>query len=459
MRILFIDIILIGCIAAFAAAAFGQSSVPVRSSELTSAVMPTGAERLAPDSIPEQFGQAFDSVVRAGKGQFAGGDREVLAWSGNYGDQQSSAAAMSRIQTSFRKAGWTFESQGKVGDLETFSLLREGMPKRLVYGFFVFDDKVFVCSLMELIKPGTGNALEEAKPADTASGTPTRAKIVTADRDTQWVNVMGSEMPAIPDFPKLAPKPGRARGYVKDWSGKPLAGADIGVRSSYLAGFYSGAQGKTDANGYYEIVVPNGSAHFYNAGYQINWGDGVAAVSLHPADGVLDPFATIDGAVENFVLLPYGMTSRENLQESPHLPSTFYGGAISFNWYSADADDNNAPHFALRTGSTLEVTLMPDGPMLDGSAGRPIIVRKVLGPSSAFRVHNIPLGTYRISVRVDGRPIQVKDNKKYPEIFGMAPAETTGEAKIVFVPDEAKASMIIPQHGAWKWIGLSLSTP
>jgi len=42
-------------------------------------------------------------------------------------------------------------------------------------------------------------------------------------------------------------------------------------------------------------------------------------MGLHPADGKPEGFAMPDGAVENFVLLSYGVTSRENLSENPRL--------------------------------------------------------------------------------------------------------------------------------------------
>jgi hypothetical protein len=41
----------------------------------------------------------------------------------------------------------------------------------------------------------------------------------------------------------------------------------------------------------------------------------------------------------------------------------------------------------------------------------------------------------------------------------MMPAEALGTASILFVPDSAQASMVGPQHGAWNWIGLGISTP
>jgi hypothetical protein len=442
-----------------------SGSVAAQNSKITAAQMPRGTERFLPESVPAEFNQAFDTILQQGAGKIAGGEREVLAWPGNYKSPANVAKSLSQLETNFRNAGWKYEPQGKSGDIDLFNLVKEGAPRRVVIGFFVPGDDVLVCALMEVLLPGAKTPAMKSEinqPAPKNSfpmKTDSSAKIVTVDKDAQSVNVMGGEMPAMPQFPVLAPKPGRVRGYVKDWTGKPLAGAELGVRSSYLAGYYSGAQGKTDANGYYEFVVPKGAAHFYNAGYQIEWGAGVAAVSLHPADGKLDSFVTMDGAVENFVLVPYGITSRENLQENSHLPSTFYGGAIFLNWYSVEADDNNAPAFAVRAGALLEITLTPEGKMFDGSAGQTIVIRKTLGISGAFRIHNIPLGRYRITIKANGKPLNIKDNKGYDAMFGMTPAETNGAASILFVPDAAKASMVGPQHGAWKWIGLNISTP
>jgi hypothetical protein len=444
----------------------GQNgSVTAVSSEITSAAIPRGAERLMPESVPAEFNRAFDSFLQHGAGKFTGGKREILAWEGNYKNAASVSKMISQMQTNFRNAGWKYEPEGKSGDLEIFSLQKDGTPSQVVFGFFVPGDEVLVCALLEILPPGQKTApvkIVGDHPGQTNSSPTTinsSAKVLTAEEETQSINVMGNEMPALPKFPALSPKPGKVRGYVRDWTGKPLAGAALGVRSSYLAGYYSGAQGKTDANGYYEFAVPKGSAHFYNAGYQIEWGNGVAAVSLHPADGKLDSFVTMDGAVENFVFLPYGITSRENLQQSSHLPSTFYGGAIFLNWYSVEADDNNAPPFAVRSGSMLEITLAPEAKMFDGTDGQTIVIRKRVGISGAFRIHNIPLGRYRMTITANGKPLKIKDDGKRDANFGMTPAEALGTASILFVPDSAQASMVGPQHGGWNWIGLGISTP
>ncbi|MCD9186445.1 MAG: hypothetical protein LUM44_08425 [Pyrinomonadaceae bacterium] len=439
-----------------------DGSVSAQSSEITASQVPKGAERLLPESVPAEFNQAFDNLLDEGKGKLQGGEREFLVWTGNYKNVSTAARSRSQIETNFRNGGWIFESQGKNGELELFTLNRDS-PRRVVLGFFVSDDKVIVCGLMEVFlgndKSNPQKPITPPKNSQTpSSSNNSPAKSVTVDKDMQWINVMGNEMPPMPDFPALPPKAGRVRGYVKDWTGKPLAGANIGIRSSYLAGYYSGGQGVTDKNGYYELTPPKGMANFYNAGYQIEWGEGIAAVSLHPADGKLDSFVTTDGAVENFVLLPYGITSRENLQENAHLPSTFYGGAIFLSWYSAEADDNNAPPFAVKDDAKLEITLTPEGRMFDGSAGQPIVIRKTAGISGSFRIHNIPLGRYKISIKANGKPLKIKDTKKNDPNFGLSPTEANGEASILFVPGSAKASMVSPQFGAWDWVSLNIET-
>jgi hypothetical protein len=250
------------------------------------------------------------------------------------------------------------------------------------------------------------------------------------------------------------------RGYVKDWTGKPLAGAAIGIRASYFAGHYSGAQGTTDQNGYYEFVVPKGSAHFYNAGYQMEWGDGIAAVSLHPADGKLDSFTTVDGAVENFVLLPYGVTSRENTQQSPHLASTYYGGSVYIGYWATEASDNYPMEGSLIVGSVMEITITPDGEMFAGIEAPQFTVRKTVGYRSGFYINNLPIGKYQISVKTgDGDPLKMELNKPRGSEFGIKPTETSDSALLTFAPGDARANMVVPQYGGWSTVEINVTRP
>lgn len=334
--------------------------------------------------------------------------------------------------------------------------------KKKYFSFTNFTFGFVVYQLLTVaIFPGTYAQRTEVAKADTSAfsvslkNTPA-PKIIEVDKNTKHINVMGNEMPVMPSFPKLQPKAGKVCGYVKDWSGKPLAGASIGVRSSYFAGYYSGGKAKTNAAGYYELTPPKGSAEFYNAGYQIQYGDGVAAVSLHPADGVLDTWTTTDGLVENFVLLPYGITSKENLQNNPQLPSSFYGGAIFLSWYGAEADDGNAPEFAIKDGTLIEITLTQEGKILSNSDGHKFIIRKTAGAYGELRIHNMPVGLYRIIITANGKEVKIKDTRKNNPVLGPIPAEANGAAGIIFIPGNADASMIAPQYGAWDWVNLNI---
>jgi hypothetical protein len=246
---------------------------------------------------------------------------------------------------------------------------------------------------------------------------------------------------------------------VKDLSGNPLKGATIGIRASYFAGQYSGAQGETDANGYYEFVAPKGSAHFYNAGYQVEWGAGIAALGLHPADGKLESFATVDGAVENFVLLPYGITSRENVSENPYVSSSYYGGSIRIDYYAVSKSDEGITPGRLVENSLLEITLTPEGKMLDGTAGKTFVIRHTVGFKGNFNIHNIPLGRYRITAKTGGKALKMIEHQKYNPLFGLLPGEALGEASLLFIPGSAKASMVTPSAGGWNSVGISLSKP
>lgn len=450
--------ILSAAIFSFAVDALAQGSVKTNSSGITSAVVPDGTERLLPESIPAEFNQAFDSILKQGAGKIEGGEREVLAWTGKYKSAASQTKAINQMQANFRAAGWRFTDEGKQDDMPLFTLKKDS-PRRVVIGFFVPGDDVLVCALLEILLPG-----EKSSVIKTKSEQPTRvesstkdasAKIVTVEKNAKYVNLMGTELPPMPQFPALQPKPGKVRGYVKDWMGKPLAGAQLGIRASYLAGMYSGGQGVTDANGYYEFAPPKGMAHFYNAGYQIEWGDGVASVSLHPVDGKLDSFITTDGAVENFVMLPYGITSRENYQENPYVSSTYYGGSVYISYWMAERNDNRPYAGSLLEDSTIEVILTPE------KGGQSFIVRQPAGPVGNLTIQNIPIngGRYKITIKCDGKPLKIKENRKFSQQFGMNPEETIGTGSILFIPGEAKASMVGPQNGAWKWISLSLETP
>jgi hypothetical protein len=429
---------------------------PAANSALNSVRLPGRALRVNEQSVPAEIRDTLGKLIAFSGGRVRQGEFEILVWNGGFRNSNR-AQFVRKFTESLQTRGWTYAIGEENAEFTVFNSINTA-ERRAIVGFWTAKDDFLMLAWTEMLPLNAMNADSRQNsnlPANDAT-VPKRdngsAKVVTAEKNALWVNVMGNEMPALPQFPALTPKPGKVRGFVKDWTGKPLAGATIGIRSSYFAGHYSGGQGTTDANGYYEFLVPKGSAHFYNAGYQIEWGNGIAAVSLHPADGKLDSFTTMDGAVENFVLLPYGITSRENLQNNPRVSSTYYGGSIYVHYYAAEAGDSSAMPGSIVESSILEITLMPE----DAGSGRSFVIRQPVGFAGNVTINNIPLGRYKISAKAGGKTLKLKENNKFNPLFGLRPSEIVGEASILFVPNQAKASMIGPANGAWESVSLSV---
>lgn len=448
---------------AFSAVSAQEETEPANDSAITGTQIPAGALRILPASYPSEINEAFENLVSAAKGKVAPGEREVLAWTQNY-KKSGANGLIKKVQTEWQSNGWKYEIGGRDGDLEVFNLYSEQPTHRAVIGFFVQGDDALVLSLMEVLPlsaESPKNSAIKTKTAVDDSIKNSAAKILSVGKNEGYVNVMGNELPSMPTFPALKPKAGFVRGYVKDRTGKPLPNAAIGVRASYLAGMYSGAQGKTDAQGFYEFAVPKGAAHFYNAGYALEWGDGLAALGLHPADGNLDSFVTTNGAVENFVLLPYGITNRENVQNNSLLSASYYGGSIYIDYYAREKNDNSPMAGSILEDSILEITLTPEGALLDGSAGQIIVVRNTIGFRGNFKINNIPLGRYQISAKVGGKSMKLKQSGMFDTSspFGMKPRETNGTASILFTPNDAKANMVSPQSGGWDSVAITVAQP
>jgi hypothetical protein len=309
---------------------------------------------------------------------------------------------------------------------------------------------------MSLPNP-TDTPTKPDKPA-VPTGPPSVLK-VTVGKNAYYVNLNSKETPPTPKFPALETKPGVLRGYVLDASGKPLKGAYIGVRVTMFGGRYSGASAETDDKGYYEIQVPQGAAHFYAAGYTVDYADGRAALTLHPADGKLSTFVSSDGSVENFVLWTYGVADRDSVSENPRLRSNFYGGSLYVGHFTADAGDTNAPPSNLRTGTEIEITLTPEGKLLDGSVGQQFVIKKAVY-GTGFTINNIPVGQYRLTAkRADGQPLLMKLNKPKGLTFGIVPEQTTEGALLSLHPGGVKASMATPGRGNWDAVEVYVEIP
>jgi hypothetical protein len=439
-----------------------NNGVSADSSALLAVALPPGAARLDDAKIPAEFVQLLDKVVALTGGKVKKGRTEVLYW-----EEPKSKAGRLMQETigNLQTAGWSYEVAEKSGDLTLFVISRTAPVKRGFFGFWAATDDGLVLTVSEMLPAGDATTPETIKPdrnetPQAKPESPAGAAVFNLAAADESVNVMGSQMPKIPSFPALPKKPGKARGFVKDLAGNPLEGAYIGVRATAVGGFYSGAQTETDAKGYYEIAVPWGATEFYAAGYTIDYGEGRAAVSLYPADGKDNTFTSADGTVENFVLIYHGLGDRNAISEKPWDGANYYGGSIRID-YEISSGDMWASKGSLPPGSEIEITLTPEGLLLDGTQGKSFVIRRKTGGINRFNINNIPIGRYKIGARLTGGKTLKMRKTGYDSapLFGLQPGEAVGAASLLFVPSSAQPRSGKPHYSAWKPADVKLELP
>jgi hypothetical protein len=252
-------------------------------STLAGIALPKNTLRVTPRTIPNDLSQALGTILKEGGPGVRRGRTEVLTWAG--GDYKLSRAPQlkKQIGAKLKAAGWEYEEGEKIegGEgLTMVSALKSAPTSKALIGFWAPSKDALVLAWTEMLPAKTQSAPPKATktkaattsntktptPALAAPSSPSSARTFDVDSNGGVVNVMKGATPKLPTFSTLEPKAGSVRGFVKDAAGKPIEGAVIGVRSSATGGFHSGAQGKTDAKGYYEIQVPWGAAEFYCAG-------------------------------------------------------------------------------------------------------------------------------------------------------------------------------------------------
>jgi hypothetical protein len=187
-------------------------------------------------------------------------------------------------------------------------------------------------------------------------------------------NKVAASLPApkMPTFAPLTPKAGTARGWLKDGSGRPIAGAEVVVESSYGGGFRTHHKARSNAQGLYQVMVPKGIARVVSAEVTRGYNGQKFDLPLDAVRGETRQFDSVKGGVENFVL----RTSGEQ------------GGVVRLT--------NNLPE-----KSEVEVTLVPQGPLLDGSAGKTLVYRFTSSPYDETYLVGLPIGRYLFSAKVN----------------------------------------------------------
>jgi hypothetical protein len=273
-------------------------------------------------------------------------------------------------------------------------------------------------------------------------------------------DVMAGAMPKFPAFPKLARKPGHIRGWVKDAKGKPLKNARIEIGSTAIGGAKTYVMARSDERGYYEVLLPRGACSVLGAGSVVTLGGMRANLPLHVVDGERDTFSAQKGDVENFVLLPYGVADPGGASESPRAEFYYYGGSVRLVFWTQSADN------PIPKDGTIEVSLQPRGPLIDGSKAGAFVIRQPVGETdlNTININNIPATTYNMSARLLHKgtvtPLQMKD-RNTSRRDGLKPKETSGTATLIFSPKSGQDGPRTLNYTGWEpiMIYLDLESP
>jgi hypothetical protein len=198
---------------------------------------------------------------------------------------------------------------------------------------------------------------------------------------------------------KAGPEPtpgtdGGAAGYVTgrvtDPAGKPLAGARLYTDNAVLPN--RGAEATSQSDGTYRIKLAPGLGQWQVRGYVLRqYNDRVYKLLLDPENA--DSFGDDDQAVRHF---RWKLTGRlPDLSLEMH-----YGGTVELL---------RDPNATIYDNQNIEWTFKPVGPLIDGSAGKTLVLQAKKQYDSFLR--DIPMGRYTISAvyKPTGQRLRVCD--------------------------------------------------
>lgn len=213
----------------------------------------------------------------------------------------------------------------------------------------------------------------------------------------------------------VKPPPATVGGQVLDTQGRPLPGALIWIQPAVTTGLVTV---RTDARGTYQsprlVNVPYNAVAYYQTEYRGQ------SYCLRLASEKVSGYDTFSpdpkaGTVRNFRMQLSGKIP------DPSGYTAYFGSEVRLMW-TGDYDAGKT----VANGSKVTLTFTPDGPLIDGSRGRPF---SVTGNHANPIIPDVPVGHYRVSateVHADGR--------KTPLIVGQDENRLSASAAFAFQP-------------------------
>ena len=392
------------CAAPGAAAGLADvESEPAATSKLAGIALPQGAERVLDSKSIQESTAPLGALAAGLKPPMRMQGTEVLGWGGAGYRRETGRWVIAQVQASLQKAGLPAQAVGEPrdaqGNILSFFVAGSAQQGKALVGYWVEGEQLLMLVWGKFI--AAGGVLD--KVSSSPIGAPARPGTGAAS--------------LTPTFPRLTAGPNEATGVVLTASGQPLQGARIRFWRLTPQGTVIEYSARTDARGIYSVTMPtNADYRLDNATALVTYGVQRYYLPLRPegGDGSFfdrDPVDNTRGYVKNFVLPISGHISPE---EDPKEPLSYYGGSLTFRAHTRIVIPND-PDPALTAGATgpnalpegtrVRLLLTPQGPLLDGTAGRPLswdlVVRNNTGKNAfSATINDIPLGVYTAEARV-----------------------------------------------------------
>jgi hypothetical protein len=264
--------------------------------------------------------------------------------------------------------------------------------------------------------------------------------------------LVGGGGPGPSPNPAQGPQPGVLSGKVVDSQGNPLGDVDVSVKE--LNGAFS-QDTTTDDQGNYSMQVDDGN-YSVDATINTEYNGQFYRLTLHPEDGdntTEEPSS--EGIVEDFVWKISG--PRPGVDPNSDDGADHYGGSIQ-HIYLGDPAAGLYNTTQLPEGSAIEITLVPDGPLMDGSEGETISVEctissnSVTGGDTGCWIYDIPLGQYAVTANAatpDGASVPLNVGVSNIADSTAEDTEMSSSTLLQFQPMEADtyvASEVVPAN-------------
>ena len=184
-------------------------------------------------------------------------------------------------------------------------------------------------------------------------------------------------------------EPGFGKGRVTNLDGEPIAGVAISLENTIFLGH---AQTKTDKDGRYHVELARGSWHVTARLTKLYHGTRYVMDCAPRWD---DDFQGQGGGVRDFVFKLTG--EKPEARGYYGSPVVIYREIMNFDFEEKD----------------VELTLTPDGPLIDGSIGKPITA-KPKHTGDGWCIQDVAVGRYKIVARLKpkkgsaGEPLRIK---------------------------------------------------